>query len=661
METRANYVAVGIFTLVALVTAFVLVYWFGRFDGRDQLVPLDIRIQGSVSGLGEGSLVTFNGIDVGRVSGLRLDATDPRFVIVNTRINRNTPVRADTRASIGIRGLSGGAYIQLEGGSPQELRLLQSEGEGSTDPTTQAPVISGDPAALADLVARVNDLANTTERVMETVEAFVTTNSSTVTRTLSNAETFSKALADNSGGVDEFLTSAGKVAESLSSLSQKLDGSVSRLEAVLNAVDPASVKATVESVQNSAAQIETLTKGANETLSRIDETVTAVDAESIKATVESIGTAAKRVEAMSGSLSASVAALTAAIQPQKVGATVDNLEKLTQDAQKLVQAIDAETVKSTIESVNRSAATIETVTKSAETVLADAGKAVKAVDPAAVKATVGNINATAARIEALSDNLTTSLNSVVAALQPDKIRSVVDNADRLTRDAQQVVASIDGEKLRKTVDDISQTASNARGLLEGIDQDAVRSLVAEMGNASKSVATILQSLDAARIDRAVDNIADAASGAQKVVSDVSKITEKFSDKGDDVDRIFADATELSGRLNEASKRVDGLLDKVDSLLGSGQTDGLVADARSTLATFRQAARSLEVQVSAISGNIDRFTKRGLGDTQGLIKDARQSLNALNRVIRNIESNPSSLITGSGGSRVRETRGGRPRR
>ncbi len=557
METRANYVAVGIFTLVALVTAFVLVYWFGRFDGRDQLVPLDIRIQGSVSGLGEGSLVTFNGIDVGRVSGLRLDPTDPRFVIVNTRINRNTPVRADTRANIGIRGLSGGAYVQLEGGSPQELRLLEVSEEADGE-TGAAPMITGDPAALADLVTRVNELANTTERVMETVEQFVSTNSSTVTRTLSNAETFSKALADNSGDVDEFLTSAGKVAESLTSLSQKLDGSVSRLEAVLEAVDPQSVQATVESI-------------------------------------------------------------------------------------------------------NRSAANIENLTKSAEAVLADAGRAVAAVDPATVKETVDNINSTAARLETLSDNLTTSLNSVVAALQPDKIRSVVDNADKLTRDAQQVVASIDGDKLRQTVDDISQTASNARGLLEGIDQDAVRSLVAEMGNASKSVATILDSLDAARIDTAVDNIANAASGAQKVVSDVSRITERFSDKGDDVDQIFADATELSGRLNEASKRVDGLLDKVDSLLGSGQADGLVADARSTLATFRRTARSLEVQVSAISGNVDRFTKRGLGDTQGLIKDARQSLNALNRVIRNIESNPSSLITGSGGSRVRETRSGRPRR
>jgi len=554
METRANYVAVGVFTLLALVTAFVVIYWFGKFDGRDQLVPLDVRIQGSVSGLGEGSLVTFNGIDVGRVSGLELDATDPRFVIVNTMVNRNTPVRADTRASIGIRGLSGGAYIQLEGGSPQELQLLQNPDTESGD----APVIAGDPAALADLVQRVNELANTTERVMQTVEGFVKTNSATVTRTLSNAETFSKALSENSGGVDEFLASAGKVAESLTSLSNKLDGSVARFEEILQAINPETVGATVNSVKNSAEQIEKLTTDANAVLDNVNRVVSTVDAASIKTTVD-------------------------------------------------------------------------------------------------------NINAAAARINTLTERLDTSAGEIVAALQPGKIRSVVDNAEKLTRDAQQVVSSVDGAKLSQTIDDISKTASSARGLLEGVDQNAIRSLVDEMGNASKNVTTILQALDAAKVNQAVESITSAATGAQKVVEDVSKVTEKFSTKGDDVDQIFKDATELSARLNEASKRVDAVLDKIDDLLGSGQADGLIADARSTLTTFRQTARSLEGQIGSISGDINRFTRRGLGDTQGLIKDARQSLNSINRVIRNLESNPSSLITGSGGSRVRETRGGRPRR
>ncbi len=53
--------------------------------------------------------------------------------------------------------------------------------------------------------------------------------------------------------------------------------------------------------------------------------------------------------------------------------------------------------------------------------------------------------------------------------------------------------------------------------------------------------------------------------------DVAKITEKFGRRAEDVVRAISDATELAKRLNQASVRVDGILVKVDNLLGSGET------------------------------------------------------------------------------------------
>ncbi|MDD9909765.1 MAG: MlaD family protein [Ahrensia sp.] len=553
METRANYVAVGIFTLAAMMVAFVMVYWFGQYDGREDLVPLKIRIEGSVSGLGQGSLVTFNGIDVGRVESLALDETDPRFVIVTTKINPNTPVRTDTRASIGIRGLSGGAFIQMEGGSPVLPAVL-----AGVTPDGEAPIIRGDPAALADLLKRINDLANTAERVMRNVETFVVGNSASVSRTLNNVEVFSQALSENSAGVDQFLRSTSSVADSLTNLSAKLDGSVTRIEEILQAVEPSTVTATLNNVETTSKQLVVAAQNAGDALAQVNQIVTTIDRDAIRGTVENINTAAQR-------------------------------------------------------------------------------------------------------LNGLVERLDTSSQAILGAVDPEQLRTILTNAERLTSDAQSVVAAIDPGKLGQTVDDISQTAANARNLVAGVDQDAIRNLVDEMGKASRNVTTILEALDAAKINEAVDGITSAATGAQRVVDDVSAVTRRFRDKGDDVDRIFADATELTARLNESSKRVDGLLEQVDALLGSGQADGLVAEARATLATFRSTAASLERQIGSIAGDINNFTRRGLGDTQGLIKDARQSLGGLNRVIRNLESNPSSLITGAGGSRIGETSSGRPRR
>ena len=154
METRANYIAVGFVTLLMMVLAFLFVLWLCNSTGSGERSLLDVRIRGSVSGLTQGSSVQFNGIDVGRVVGLQLDANDPRFVIARTEILSSVPVRSDTSASIGVRGLSGGAFIQLQGGTKDAIALLQTP-----TPDGSPPVILGDPSTMTELMARVNQNA----------------------------------------------------------------------------------------------------------------------------------------------------------------------------------------------------------------------------------------------------------------------------------------------------------------------------------------------------------------------------------------------------------------------------------------------------------------------------------------------------------------------
>ena len=62
METKANYVAVGAFTLLLLLAMFGLVWWTAGGGGASDVATLRIRIPGSASGLGRGSAVLFNGV-----------------------------------------------------------------------------------------------------------------------------------------------------------------------------------------------------------------------------------------------------------------------------------------------------------------------------------------------------------------------------------------------------------------------------------------------------------------------------------------------------------------------------------------------------------------------------------------------------------------------
>ncbi|WP_204271667.1 hypothetical protein, partial [Escherichia coli] len=81
-----------------------------------------------------------------------------------------------------------------------------------------------------------------------------------------------------------------------------------------------------------------------------------------------------------------------------------------------------------------------------------------------------------------------------------------------------------------------------------------------------------------------------------------------------------DAQQLAARLNNASVRVDGILAKVDGMLGSGDTKGLVAQATDTLKSFKQVADTLNQHIGTIADNLQRFSGQGLQNVEALVQD-----------------------------------------
>ena len=59
----------------------------------------------------------FNGIKVGEVSDIELDAQDPNKVIATAQVRSDTPVRVDTEASLEPQGITGVNYIQITAGT----------------------------------------------------------------------------------------------------------------------------------------------------------------------------------------------------------------------------------------------------------------------------------------------------------------------------------------------------------------------------------------------------------------------------------------------------------------------------------------------------------------------------------------------------------------
>lgn len=456
METKANYAIVGFFTVAVVAAAFAFVFWMSQYGRQGPMSDLVIRIPGSANGLSVGSAVRFNGIQIGSVKSLAIDATDPNYSVAFTQVNSDAPIYESTKAVLGIQGLTGAAYIELSGGKPGGVNLLEEARK-----TGRAPMLLADQSSVTNLLATADKILKRADDAISQIQTFASDAREPLTQTVKNAETFSKALADNADGVNKFLASVGKLSDTVNGLSGRLDGTLASVDALIKAVDP----------------------------------------------------------------------------------------------------------------------------KKIDSILANA--------------------------DTVSANLAQSSGEIKVSL----------------------------EKFNKAADNIATLASSANQTIEKADK-------------------LIAAIDPAKISGSVDDISKTVADARSAVADVKAVTTDINNRRQQIDQAINDATELASKLNKASNRVDGILAKVDNMLGSGDGSSLMAQAKETLAAYKEVAVTLNAKIGPIADNLSRFSSQGLGGIQALVGDMRQAVDNLNRTITNFDSDPQRLLFG--GDQVK-TFNGRTRR
>ncbi len=263
METRADYVTVGIFTVVTLIAAFMIVYFIARMGDSRHLEPLDVRVPGSVTGLGESSQVFFNGIRVGTVKRLVLDDTNPNMVIAKTEINGTTPITRSTVATLGFQGLTGLAFIELKGGSLNEPNLLEEANK--TDTVAR---IDADPSTFNNLLATAQDIFARANSALGELEGFVRDVRQPLTETIENSRNFSKTLNDNRDSVQQILNDTKQMMARLNTASEKVDSIMAKLDTMLS---PDNKNSVVVQAQETLASIQKATDTINQHIGPISE------------------------------------------------------------------------------------------------------------------------------------------------------------------------------------------------------------------------------------------------------------------------------------------------------------------------------------------------------------------------------------------------------
>lgn len=255
METRAHHVLIGAFTLLVVAAALLFALWLARSSVSRQFDYYDIVFTEAVTGLSQGGMVQYNGIKVGDVAQLHLDPKDPRRVLARIRVDGGTPVKTDTRAKLGLTGLTGVAFIQLTGGSP-ESRLLKPAN------SREIPRIQADDSALSKLLAGGEDLVTRITDVIERASSLLSDeNVASFGATLQH-------LADSTGAVADERADLRVLIRQLSQASRQLNDTLAQttqLSANANQLLDQQGRATLESA---AAAMESI-RQASENLDRL--------------------------------------------------------------------------------------------------------------------------------------------------------------------------------------------------------------------------------------------------------------------------------------------------------------------------------------------------------------------------------------------------------
>ncbi len=252
METRANYVLIGLFILAVIAGGFAFVGWFSATERPGTRAIYRVVFTGSVSGLSPGGWVLFDGVKVGEVTKISFMPDDPSHVSVLIGIDPAVPVRTDTRAHLEYTGLTGVASVALLGGAAD---------------TPPLPASAKQPGVI--YAERSEDLASAARRVAADASEFLTKashlldeNSASISATVKNIEKFSGALAGKSEDIKAIISQ-------FESLSQKFDKAATSLNGLLQNGDlkgplgevSAAAKSIKQAADNFNAQVKTI--GAN--------------------------------------------------------------------------------------------------------------------------------------------------------------------------------------------------------------------------------------------------------------------------------------------------------------------------------------------------------------------------------------------------------------
>ncbi len=236
METRANHILIGAFTLGGMFALFAFALWIVKADIDREFAEYDILFEGAVNGLGNAGAVSYKGVAVGTVTSIRINKADPNQIRVHIRVEGATPVYRDSIAKIEYQGVTGVGFVQISGGTPQA-------GELPVDENTGYQVIPSEESDMQAIFASAPEIMSQVIVLLDKISTAVSDeNIAAISGTIQNIDTITGTFANRGEEIETLIANIAEISGDL--------------------------KKATKGLSNVAASIENVAEGANQTINK---------------------------------------------------------------------------------------------------------------------------------------------------------------------------------------------------------------------------------------------------------------------------------------------------------------------------------------------------------------------------------------------------------
>lgn len=216
METKASYLAAGLFVIAFVSGLIFFLLWLSQFDWK-QGQEYDIYFSGSVTGLRENEVVSYNGVPIGKVKKIDIDPKKVDLIHVTAEIMQPKLIRENSYATLESKGITGSLQIRILGSTRDSPSLKAKEDE-------DRPVIKSQASSIQSVIDETPRILEKIARLLEDAKpVFSDENTKALARTLKNLDAISASLASQTKDADMFFKKANQALDTISRAGGQFD------------------------------------------------------------------------------------------------------------------------------------------------------------------------------------------------------------------------------------------------------------------------------------------------------------------------------------------------------------------------------------------------------------------------------------------------------